>query len=195
MAQATEEKRQRILEAARKLLVQHGFQDLALDEVAREAGVAKGTLFLYYKSKDALFSSAFADLMDGLGLQLEAVHGSTDDGELLEKTVRTILEYFDQHHDFTSQFSSGRFPGCTGRSCDKLLGKMSDNLRRVSAIVVRCSKVRGFAVSDPEWAAMQLFSLCRSAFFFQKLTGRRLSLEARTEMVIGSFLNGVRAPS
>jgi AcrR family transcriptional regulator len=194
MAQATEEKKQKILEAARKLLVQHGFQDLALDEVAREAGVAKGTLFLYFKSKDALFSSAFADLMEGLGRQLESVNASSGDAELLERTVRTILEYFDQHHDFTSQFSSGRFPGCTGRSCDKLLDKMSDNLRRVSEIVIRCSKSRGFSVPDPAWAAMQLFSLCRSAFFFQKLTGRRLSLETRTEMVIGSFLNGVRQP-
>jgi AcrR family transcriptional regulator len=190
MAQATEEKRQRILEAARKLLVQHGFQDLALDEVAREAGVAKGTLFLYYKSKDVLFSSAFADLMDGLGRQLDAL--AAGDEELLERTVRTLLEYFDRHHDFTSQFTSGRFPGCTGRSGDKLLAKMSHNLHRVSAIVVRLSKSRGLSIADPDWAAMQLFSLCRGAFFIQKLTGRRLSLEARTKMVILSFLHGVQ---
>jgi len=58
MAQVIEDKKVLILDAARRLLIGRGFQDLALDDIAREAGVAKGTLFLYYKSKDELFTAS-----------------------------------------------------------------------------------------------------------------------------------------
>jgi len=42
MAQVIEDKKVLILDAARRLLIGRGFQDLALDDIAREAGVAKG---------------------------------------------------------------------------------------------------------------------------------------------------------
>ena len=43
--------KRRILEAARRLLVERGAEGVVLDDVAKRAGVAKGTLFLHYKNK------------------------------------------------------------------------------------------------------------------------------------------------
>jgi TetR/AcrR family fatty acid metabolism transcriptional regulator len=48
------EKRIRILDAALKVFATRGFYNAKVSEVAREAGVADGTIYLYFESKDAL---------------------------------------------------------------------------------------------------------------------------------------------
>lgn len=50
-----EERRQQILDGARSLFDQRTFSDISVSAVAREVGVAKGTLYIYFDSKEALF--------------------------------------------------------------------------------------------------------------------------------------------
>jgi AcrR family transcriptional regulator len=50
-------RRQAILDAALSVFAEHGFAAARLDDVAARAGVAKGTLYLYFKDKEALFES------------------------------------------------------------------------------------------------------------------------------------------
>jgi AcrR family transcriptional regulator len=52
-----------ILEAARKVFAKKGFSDATVDDIANAAGVAKGTIYLYYKSKRDVY---FAALKFGL---------------------------------------------------------------------------------------------------------------------------------
>jgi AcrR family transcriptional regulator len=54
---AGNDKRSRILDAAQSLFLRYGVRRTALDDVVREAGIAKGTLYLYFDSKDALFAA------------------------------------------------------------------------------------------------------------------------------------------
>lgn len=53
-------KRERILAAATALFVQHGYRKTSIDDVARRAGVAKGTIYLYYRNKAELLFHAAA---------------------------------------------------------------------------------------------------------------------------------------
>ena len=53
-------KRVRILEAATGLFVRFGYRKTSIDEVARAAGVAKGTVYLYYRNKAELVLHAIA---------------------------------------------------------------------------------------------------------------------------------------
>ncbi|GBD20104.1 HTH-type transcriptional repressor Bm3R1 [bacterium HR28] len=48
---------ERVLQAAKRLFLRFGFDKTTMDDVAREAGVAKGTLYRYWPSKEALFES------------------------------------------------------------------------------------------------------------------------------------------
>jgi AcrR family transcriptional regulator len=48
-------KENRILDAAQALFLRYGVKRTAIDDVAREAGIAKGTIYLYYDSKESLF--------------------------------------------------------------------------------------------------------------------------------------------
>jgi AcrR family transcriptional regulator len=58
---ARERKRRRILDAALSLFIQHGYRKTSVDDVAREAGVAKGTVYLYFKTKSDLMIQAIIE--------------------------------------------------------------------------------------------------------------------------------------
>ena len=53
----SEERRTQILEAAMAVFAQKGFNQARMDDIAQEAGLSKGALYLYYKSKDAIISA------------------------------------------------------------------------------------------------------------------------------------------
>ena len=54
-AERTAERREAIIEAAMDEFIARGFAATRLDDVARRAGVAKGTIYLHFKDKEALF--------------------------------------------------------------------------------------------------------------------------------------------
>jgi AcrR family transcriptional regulator len=64
-------RRAAILDAALHVFAEHGYESARLDEVAARAGVAKGTLYLYFKDKEDLFEamvrSAVAPIMGQMG--------------------------------------------------------------------------------------------------------------------------------
>lgn len=184
-------KKRLILAAARRMLVKRGFQDIVLDDIALEAGVAKGTLFLHFKSKEELFYAAFADLVDGLGLELEALPGTGLAGrELLVAAAKVVLNHFDHSRDFMAQFSTGRFPGCGDKSCDKLMEKLRTNHARLRAILVLACKDGGKSSSDLGFAVASFFGLCRTATMLKIIEKHDKPLEREAEKVVTFFLGG-----
>jgi TetR/AcrR family fatty acid metabolism transcriptional regulator len=63
---ANGDKRDRILDAATKVFAKKGFHATRVSEVAKAAGVADGTIYLYFKSKDELLVSLFEDRVEKL---------------------------------------------------------------------------------------------------------------------------------
>lgn len=106
MAQAdrqrgSSEKRERILQGALKAFAKKGFYNTRVSEIAGEAGVADGTIYLYFKNKDDLLISLFEDRMewiiDRLHCELEAV-----DGGVLDKLRAFVHMHFHlavEHRD------------------------------------------------------------------------------------------------
>jgi AcrR family transcriptional regulator len=50
-------KRRQIVEGARSVFLAHGFDAASMGEIAKAAGVSKGTLYVYFKDKDELFNA------------------------------------------------------------------------------------------------------------------------------------------
>jgi len=63
VAKRTGEKHQVILEAAVKTFARAGYHRTRVADIAREAGVADGTVYIYFKSKEDILVSLFQDLM------------------------------------------------------------------------------------------------------------------------------------
>src|ERR1051326_2696501 len=84
-------KYQRILAAAIEVIAEHGFFGAKVSEIARRAGVADGTIYLYFRNKEDILVSLFDEVMS----------------EHLEKARRELatavgaparLEVFARHH-------------------------------------------------------------------------------------------------
>lgn len=87
-----------ITSAALALFIQKGFAATKLDEVARAAGVTKGTLYLYFSSKEELFKAAIREtLIPSIQMAEEFVADSKLSAtemltHLMEKWVELIVE-------------------------------------------------------------------------------------------------------
>ena len=89
---ATGDKRDLILRAATKVFAQNGYFQSQVADVARVAGVAAGTVYLYFKSKDDLLISIFERSMrDGLSRGRESVADLDDPPERLRRLARGHL--------------------------------------------------------------------------------------------------------
>ena len=67
------ERRLAILDAATRMLAQHGYHEITMAEVARRTGLAKGTLYLYFKSKEELFLAALESELSQWFSELDAL--------------------------------------------------------------------------------------------------------------------------
>jgi TetR/AcrR family fatty acid metabolism transcriptional regulator len=86
------DKRERILDAAERVFAQRGFFAARVSEIAREAGVADGTIYLYFKSKDELLISLFESRMERFNALLAAaLPAGARPTERLLAAIRTYL--------------------------------------------------------------------------------------------------------
>ncbi|HET6344108.1 MAG TPA: TetR/AcrR family transcriptional regulator [Myxococcota bacterium] len=90
--QRHEAKYQRILDAALDVFARKGFHEAKISEIARAAGVADGTIYLYFKNKDdlliSLFESKLEQINEGLRNELKDI---TDARERLQHIIRYHL--------------------------------------------------------------------------------------------------------
>lgn len=70
------ERRTHLLKAAIRVFARKGYHFTVMDDVAEEAGVSKGTLYLYFKNRDKLFESVFTDYMGQWDAEMEALLAS-----------------------------------------------------------------------------------------------------------------------
>ncbi|UCB44624.1 MAG: TetR/AcrR family transcriptional regulator, partial [Spirochaetota bacterium] len=96
-----EQKRTAIMAAALKVFSKKGYSPAALDEVAREAQIAKGTLYLYFQDKQDLFSSTILHVIDNLATKMiEGLDESMTTLEILRNVAYIELEYFSKNTEF-----------------------------------------------------------------------------------------------
>jgi AcrR family transcriptional regulator len=87
-----DDKRQRILEAARKRFRYYGVKKTTMQEIARDAGVAVGTLYLYFKDKDDLLVAGTEEYVTRHRRQAEVIVAS--DASAADKLRRYVLDRF-----------------------------------------------------------------------------------------------------
>ena len=100
-----------IQEAAMRVIARKGMSAATMQEIAKEAGVAKGTIYLYFRDRDELvektFETALAELMRRTDLALES------DGTMPEKIRRllaTKIAFFMENREFFRLYMTLRFP-------------------------------------------------------------------------------------
>ena len=86
------DKRERILAAAERIFARHGFYAAKVADVAKEAGVADGTIYLYFKNKDDLLISLFEHRMTQVNATLRTAITDLPPLDQLRAFIRTYLK-------------------------------------------------------------------------------------------------------
>jgi AcrR family transcriptional regulator len=92
------QRREEILTSAAGVFAARGYQGTDMQAVADAAGVAKGTVYLYFASKEELFLAAVDQGVKSMKDYIDAaIEGLTDPLERIGKAVRAYLGFFKEH--------------------------------------------------------------------------------------------------
>jgi TetR/AcrR family fatty acid metabolism transcriptional regulator len=86
---AVPDKRDRILKAAIKVFAKNGFYATRVSEIAKAAGVADGTIYLYFKNKDDVLITIFEE---GITQLLTILRKVAESDEAFDKRITRIIE-------------------------------------------------------------------------------------------------------
>jgi AcrR family transcriptional regulator len=153
-----------ILGAARKVFASQGYADTVVDDIAAQAGIGKGTLYLYFPSKEQIYLAALLDDARELDrLTREAMAAAPDWQDKVRAYMDVRLRYFDTHQDFVriyiTEFRSMCMQGKPLASeLHHLVQQGEAQLAQLFAAAAARGEVRPV---DPELAAMTVSDLTR----------------------------------
>jgi AcrR family transcriptional regulator len=94
-------RRAQILDAARASFATHGLRGATMDDIARRAHVAKGTVYLYYRSKEQILADALGEGIRDLHAEtVPPLSGDESIDVKLRRFFTATLTYFDRRRDF-----------------------------------------------------------------------------------------------
>jgi AcrR family transcriptional regulator len=193
-----EDVRDLILDAAERLLIRFGYSKLTMDDLAREVGVAKGTLYLHFPSKEEVVLSRIDRMVDRLVDELRAITASRRDpaARLREMLVLRVVYRFDAARPYAE-------------SIDEMLASIRAGLfaRRerhfsleadvFAALLLDGRRSGAFAFKDAEVTAQALIlatnSLLPGSLTVRQL-GRRSAVEEKVSTIAALLINGLRKP-
>jgi len=180
-----------ILAVAARQFARRGYQNTDLDRVANELGVAKGTLYRYFPSKQKLF---LATVDRGMVLLREYVRGKyenvADPIERLRVAIRAYLEFFERNPDQAellilerAVFRDRRKPTYfTHREAN------SQEWKDVYTELIRAGRLRRMPV---ERIMDAIHNLVYGTMFTNHFTGPHPSLEHQTEDIVDVLFHGI----
>jgi TetR/AcrR family fatty acid metabolism transcriptional regulator len=187
-------KRDAILRAAIDVFAERGYFHAQVADVARAAGVAAGTVYLYFKSKDDLLISIFERSMrEGLTTGRAAVAHLQDPRERLLRLARGHLARLGHDRNLAIVFQVEL------RQSTKFMERFSATLLRDYLGLIREAiadgQREGLFRADVKAtaAAKMLFGALDEMATNWILSRRRYSLEADADAVVDLFINGARA--
>src|SRR5215467_264199 len=86
-------KRQQIMEGARRLFLAQGFDAASMNAIAQEAGVSKGTLYVYFSSKEALFEAIVERQIEEQAAQIFMLDADEDVEEVLTRLGHELVRF------------------------------------------------------------------------------------------------------
>jgi len=190
------DKRDAILRAAIRTFARSGFFGAQVADVARAAGVAAGTVYLYFRSKDDLLVSIFEQVMgEAIAEGRAALAGIADPLERLRRIAHLHLDRLSRDRDLAIVFQVEL------RQTTKFMERFSNTLLRDYLGILRDVIAQGQAAGvvrpgiNPTLAAKMLFGALDEMATNWMLSHRRSSLDGVADAVVDVFVHGIGAPA
>ncbi|HEV7425491.1 MAG TPA: TetR/AcrR family transcriptional regulator [Thermoanaerobaculia bacterium] len=190
---------QSIQEAAIRVISRKGMAAATMQEIAEEAGVAKGTIYLYFRDREELvektFETSIGELHKRLDAALEA-DGSFE--ERLRAVITAQLAFFNENREFFRLYHSLRMPeGTTAqqrrqkRNCQPQFQTRVDRLANILRQAMDAGEVRTL---DPKRLALFLIE-GSTAIVLERLSEDAPPPESEdVELIVSTLLGGIAIP-
>ena len=189
---ASSDKREAISKAAVTVFAQRGFFNAQVADVARAAGVAAGTVYLYFRSKDEILTSIFERTMkEGIAEGRLTLEGVTDPIDRLRSLARMHLRRLGRDRDLAVVFQVEL------RQSTKFMEQLSSSQLRTYLGQLRDAIVDGQSSGafnkqiNPTLAAKALFGALDEMATNWILSKRRYDLASEADTVVDLFVNGL----
>ena len=188
------ERREELLAAARRAFAERGIQGTTVSDVTEAAGVAKGTFYLYFDSKDALLGAVkqrfVDDLIAEVGRFIEPV-AREDWWALADATVERVFDYVFANGDLIQVFAQEGM----ARDTRHVFAEADERLESMFAFAIKAGMQAGaFHAEDPELFAAFLDHAFHGTLESGILYGRDLDRD-RVVAAAKSFIRKALAPS
>jgi AcrR family transcriptional regulator len=192
-------KRRQIMEGARQVFLSAGFDGASMNDIARAAGVSKGTLYAYFNSKEELFESIIRGEYAQSAERLCTFRREGDARDMLRdfgvRLIGKMAEPYTRSLARVVIAAAEKFPN-VGRAfyeAGPLYGAT-----RLAAELQNLEKLGALKVPDPERAAWQFVDLCQSYVYKRLIFGvvdsiSREDIEASVEAGVDVFMKAYGA--
>ena len=183
-----------ILAAARRLMDQKGVDTLTMDEIAQTAGVAKGTLYLYFQSKEELIQALMSQVGEAMALDLEAIFTRPDaPQEKLRQVVMLLLNYVDRESALFPVYLRELVRSKSGRG--SALTTLQELEERIVALITRIFSEgiaqKQFIPADPRLLTFLLKGLGRAVGYYQMTQDQKDVIQEALPVVLTLLFSGI----
>lgn len=191
---AISDKRAAILRAAISVFARCGYFNSKVADIAREAGVADGTVYLYFKSKEEILHSIFdRSVEEALGAARKRVARLTDPREKLRQIAHMHLERLGADRDLAVVFQV-ELRGSTKFMEEFSAAGFAEYLALIRSTFEEGQRAGLFRADlNARVVAKVLFGALDEMATNWILSKRRYKLAPMADQVLDIFLNGVRA--
>jgi len=189
----SDRKRTSILEAARTVFSRKAYADAAVDDVAEHARIAKGTLYLYFKSKEDLYLAALVSDLRAMSADArDKMDSASGFREKLRAFLVVRLDYCRSHENFLriylAEYGTMFLRAPLNRELHQLV---RENIRYVAQVVEEAiDKGEIRAVPAPAVAAA-IFDMSRGLIERRLLGWKEFRAEDEIEFSIDLLWSGI----
>jgi TetR/AcrR family fatty acid metabolism transcriptional regulator len=188
------DKREAILRAAITVFAHNGYFNSKVADIAREAGVADGTVYLYFKSKEEILHSVFdRNMEEAIAAGREQLEKISDPREKLRSIAHVHLERLGADRDLAVVFQV-ELRGSTKFMEEFSAAGFAEYLNMIRATIEEGQQAGVFRADlNAKIVAKMLFGALDEMATNWILSKRRYKLGPMADQVLDIFLNGVTA--
>jgi AcrR family transcriptional regulator len=126
-----ERRRQQIMVAAKRVFSEKGLNKATMEDIAKEAELSPGTLYLYFKNKDELFSSLSIRILQYLNIRLEHIT-NVEGGQKPQNRIQALKEAMYDVYEFDPVMLINMFHLQSSETLKNLSPELLENIKELS---------------------------------------------------------------